>query len=179
MEVIKANIVKHQEDNNINLDKEVHQREDNKHHKTHNALSAELMETAFQIQTPSVLPESMIILTKTKWRVKDTVEPKVMVKSQAPIPVLTLTRVLPSQDSQIFTRILREFKIVTPSNAEERRLRALVAPRKLSPSRVKSKSAKPPMLEPATNLSPPLTQLVIMIKRSLPVLETHVSVSHQ
>jgi hypothetical protein len=132
------------------------------------------METAFQIQTPSVLLESEILLTKMTKSKKDMEEPRASVSSLVPILVPTLTRVDPSQDSQIFTRIQREFKIVMPRNAEERRPKALVCQRKLSPSRVKLKSAKPPTLELATNLSPPPTQPEIMTKRSLPVSETHV-----
>jgi hypothetical protein len=130
------------------VDKEIKQREEFRI-ATHNVLCVELMETAFQIQNPSVLPESVIMLTKTNWRMRDTVDPKDTVSSQVPIPVPTPARVIPSRDSQISIRILRVFKIAIPSNAEERRPRVLVWPRKLSPSRVKLKSASPATLEPA------------------------------
>ena len=82
-------------DNLNNVDQEVHQREEHKI-PTNNVLSVELMETAFQIQTPSVLPESLIMLTKTNWRMRDTVDLKDTVSSQVPIPVPTPARVIPS-----------------------------------------------------------------------------------
>lgn len=171
---VKDNADQDNKDQIIEVDKD----QDHREEKTHNALSAELMETAFQIQTPSVNLESKILLTKMQKRIKDMEEPRATVSSLEPIPVPILTRVVPSQDSQIFTRIQREFKIVMPRNAEEKRPRALVCQRKLSPSRVKLKSAKPPTLELATNPSPPPTQPEIMTKRSLPVSETHVVFQH-
>jgi hypothetical protein len=94
------------------------------------------------------------------------------------MPVLTLTREVLSRDIQMFTRKKQELKIVLPRNAEVRRPRAVVVPRRFSPSRAKSKSARPPTLEPATSPSPPPMPLEIMTLRSLPVLEILVLFVH-